>query len=71
MVDASQPAVPGYEVEKEFGPVRILRRQQNDAPVRNWQSSTPTIADAFVHGIVQRGDPDAPPPPNSGIRFAE
>ena len=72
VVDASQPDVPGYEVEKEFGPVRILRRQQNDAPVRNWQSFTPIIADTFVHRIVQAGNPDAPaPPPNSGIRFAE
>ena len=64
--------VPGYVVEKEFGPVRILRRQPNDAPVRQWQGFNPIMADDFIHRIVQAGNPDAPPPPpNNGIRFAD
>ena len=58
-------------VEKEFGPVRILRRQQNDAPVCEWQSFNPIIADDFVHHIVLAGTQTPPPPPNNGIRFAE
>ena len=64
--------VPGYVLEKEFGPVRILRREPNDAPVRQWQSFNPIMADDFIHEIIQAGNPEAPPPPpNNGIRFAD
>ena len=64
--------VPGYVVEKEFGHMRILRREPNDAPVRQWRSFAPIMADDFIHRIVRAGNPDAPPPPpNNGIRFAE
>ena len=64
--------VPGYVEEKTFGDVRILRREANDAPVRQWQSFQPTMTDDFVHRLVLLGAPDAPrPPPNQGIRFAE
>ena len=64
--------VPGYVVEKEFGHVRILRREPNDAPVRQWRSFAPIMADDFIHRIVRAGNPDAPPPPpNNGIRFVE
>ena len=64
--------VPGYVVEKELGAVRILRREPNDAPVRQWRRFTPIMADDFIHRIVRAGNPDAPPPPpNNGIYFAE
>ena len=64
--------VPGYVVEKELGTVRILRREPNDAPVRQWRSFTPIMADDFIHRIIRAANPDAPPPPpNNGIRFAE
>ena len=64
--------VPGYVVEKEFGHVRILAREANDAPVRQWQSYRPTLADDITDGLVRPGTPDAPrPPPDRGIRFVE
>ena len=69
-----QLEIPGYVVEKEFGTVRILRREQNDAPVRQWQSYTPTPIASFelVQRIMQEMNPSAPsPPPDSRIKFAE
>ena len=61
-------AVPGYAVEKEFGNVRVLRREENEALVRQWQSFTPSIIAQFMHRIY----PDAPlPPPAFNVRFVE
>ena len=65
-------AVPGYAVEKQFGGVRILRREENESPVRQWQDFTPTIADTFGDRLMRRMYPNAPSPPaNFGIRFVE
>ena len=65
-------AVPGYVVEKTFGDVRILRREENDAPVRQWRDFTPTIVDDFSDRIMRPVVPDAPPlPSNAGIDFVE
>ena len=65
-------AVPGYVVEREFGDVRILRREENDAPVRRWRDFTPTIVDDFSDRIMRPMVPDAPPlPSNAGIAFVE
>ena len=65
-------AVPGYVVEREFGDVRILRREENDAPVRQWRDFTPTIVDDFSDRIMRPMVPDAPPlPSNAGIAFVE
>ena len=36
-------AIPGYAVEREFGWIRILRRQVAEPAVRLWQGYTPTI----------------------------
>ena len=69
-----QLEIPSYAVEKEFGTVRILRREQNDAPVRQWRSYTPTPIASFelVQRIMQEMNPGVPaPPPDSRIRFAE
>ena len=64
-------AIPGYVVEKQFGTVRILRRESNEAPVRQWRSFTPTRT-GVAEQIIQRIDPDAPPPPrNGGISFLD
>ena len=64
--------VPGYVAEKTFGNVRILRREENESPVRQWQSYTPTITDLFTHEAMYRMFPDAPPPPAAfDIRFVE
>ncbi len=65
-------AVPGYVVEKAFGDVRILRREENDAPVRRWRNFTPTIVDDFADRIMRPLVPDAPPlPSNAGVDFVE
>ena len=53
-------AVPGYAVEKEFGDVRILRREDNEAPIRRWQNFAPVI-DVYGKKLMRRLYPDAPP----------
>ena len=65
-------AAPGYAVEKQFGSVRILRREENESPVRQWQDFTLTITDTFGDRLMRRLYPNVPPPPaNFGIRFVE
>ncbi|MCY4484171.1 MAG: hypothetical protein OXC12_14980 [Spirochaetaceae bacterium] len=65
-------AVPGYSVQRDFGGVRILRRDAGEPPVRRWQEYAPVIADQLVHDIMLQVDPGAPAPPtNAGIRFAQ
>ena len=71
-VVSADPAlgIPGYAVEREFGGIRILRRQAGQPAVRLWQEYTPTIT--YVEWIMSRVDPDAPvPPPDFGIRFID
>ena len=61
--------IPGYTVEKRFGDVQIWRRDENDAPVRQWETYNPIIIDGLDQ-IMTQVDPNAPkPPPNDGIRF--
>ena len=64
--------VPGYSLEREFGQVRILRRDQNETPVRPWLDYSPVILSNRDRRIMRQLDPDAPSPPaNFGIRFAD
>ena len=63
--------IPGYTIEKKFGDVQIWRRDENDAPVRQWEVYNPIIIGGLDQ-IMTRVNPDAPePPPNSGIRFVD
>ena len=65
-------AVPGYRVAKTFGTLRILRREDNASPIRQWQTYTPIMPDKFSDQIMQRMNPDIPlPPANHNIRFRE
>lgn len=65
-------AVTGYALARQFGPVRVLARDEADRAVRNWQEYAPIIADEFTAGIIRRFDPKAPSPPKgSDIRFTE
>ena len=65
-------AVPGYAVEKEFGNIRVLRRIENDAPVRQWQDFTPIMTGDLADRIMRKMDAVFPPSPvNAGIRFVE
>ena len=64
-------AVPGYTLEKAFGGIRILRREEDEPPIRRWREFTPTIAGGLDTRLMRRIDPGAPSPPaNFGIRFA-
>ena len=64
-------SLPGYSVEREFGSVRILRRDADEPEVQKWQNYNPTIVSNIVKKTMKRVDPDAPSPPaNNGIRFA-
>ena len=65
-------AVPGYMVAKTFGTLRILRREDNASPIRQWQTYTPIMPDKFSDQIMQRMNPDIPlPPADHNIRFRE
>ena len=65
-------SVPGYSLERQFGEVRILRRDQNEPPVRPWIDHAPVILSNRSQRIMRQMDPDAPSQPaNFGIRFAD
>ena len=64
-------AIPGYTVEKKFGDVQIWRRDENDAPIRQWEGYNPIIVGGLDQ-VMKRINPNAPkPPPNNGIRFMD
>ncbi len=64
--------VPGYAVEKAFGNLRILRREENDAPVRRWEEYRPFIPNTYSEEFLRRVFPDAPAPPAGfNIRFVK
>jgi hypothetical protein len=63
--------MPGYSLEREFGTVRILRRNATEPPVRQWREHAPVIVVDIVHRAMAEIDANAPArPPNAGIRFA-
>ncbi len=69
--ESSNLFLPGYSVEKVFGPIRIWRREENGVPVRQWRSYAPIINSDYAQ-LLRRLDPDAPAvPPDSGIQFAD
>ena len=62
--------VPGYSLEREFGNVRILRRDATEPPVREWREYSPIIVFDVVRRAMRQIDSRAQaPPPNAGIRF--
>lgn len=61
--------IPGYTVEKQFGDIQIWHRDENDAPIREWEVYNPIIVGGLEQ-VMKQVDPNAPDPPlNSGIRF--
>ena len=61
---------PGYVLDKAFGNLRVLRREDNASAVRQWRAFTPTIADLWGAPLMRRLYPEAPPQPdNLGIEF--
>ena len=64
--------VPGYSLEREFGDIRILRRDAAEPPVRRWREHAPVIVFKAVWDVMPRVDADAPAPPaDFGIRYAD
>ena len=62
-------AISGYTIEKQFGDVQIWRRDENDAPIRQWEAYNPIILIDLEQALAYLY-PNAPkPPPNNGIRF--
>ena len=65
-------SIPGYSVERTFGPIRVLRRDGREIRVRQWEVYAPTITGGVFTDLMRQLYPDAPaPPPNSGIRFVD
>ena len=63
-------SVPGYSPERAFGNLRILRRDRNQGPVRQWHSYSPIIVYETERYVMPRIEPAAPvAPENAGIRF--
>ncbi|MDE0030681.1 MAG: hypothetical protein OXU42_14915 [Deltaproteobacteria bacterium] len=64
-------SVAGYSLDREFAGMRVLRRDRDDPPVRQWLDYAPTIVGRSQARIMARIEPDAPvPPANFGIRLA-
>ena len=64
-------SVPGFSLQREFGSVRILRRDENETPVQQWIDHTPVIVSDGNRRIMRRIDSRVPSPPaNFGIRLA-
>ena len=65
-------AVPGYSLERTFGSVRILRRDEPGPPIRRWQEYAPVLVDGLTARTLRRIDPLVPlPPGDAGIRFRD
>ena len=65
-------SVPGYSLEREFGQIRILRRDKNEPPVRPWLDHAPVVVTNLDKRIMRRVDPGGPSPPaDYGIRLAD
>ena len=70
--DNGAPTTPGYSLEKSFGRVHILRRNQDALPIWEWQSYTLfRISRRAGHAIRKAGIDDSPPRPDEGILFAD
>lgn len=64
-------ALPGYAVEKEFGNIRIWRREDDEVLIRQWRRYVPIIDSSYAR-ILRRLDPDAAAvPSDAGIQFAD
>ena len=65
-------SVPGYSLERDFGGVRVLRRDTAVAPARRWHVHAPVLIHPTAEQIMRRIDVSAPvPPANAGVSFAE
>ena len=64
--------VAGFSPDRDFGGVRVLRRDAAEPMVRQWQDHAPVIVDDLTQRIMRQVDGRAPTPPSdAGIRFAQ
>ena len=67
--------IRGYITEKEFGNLRILRREHNDQPVRQWKNKSPIIITSDARDFARKYYPDFPAAPptmdGAGIQFVD
>ena len=56
-------SVPGYRLEKEFGEVRVWRRDEEISAVRQWENYAPVVTGDAIDRIMEEIDPDSPSPP--------
>ena len=63
--------LPGYRIEREFGPVRVWRREAEGPEIRKWRHYKPVVAWGW-HPLMSKIDPQAPTPPeNWGIHYLD
>ncbi|MCY4610102.1 MAG: hypothetical protein OXC38_00065 [Gammaproteobacteria bacterium] len=63
--------IPGYRIKREFGPVRIWRREAEGPEIRKWRRYEPVVAWG-MYPLMQKVDPRAATPPeNWNIRYAD
>ena len=61
---------PGYSLEKTFGTIRILRRDHDALPVREWQTyKLVKVAQDAGRTVRKAGIDDEPPAPDAGVHF--
>ena len=65
-------SLPGYSLEKQFGTVRILRRDADEPAIPQWMEYAPTFKTGVFGDIARKLYPDEPAiTPHAGIRFAD
>lgn len=63
--------IRGYHIEREFGPVRILRREAEGPEIRKWRHYWPVVAWGSFQ-LIRKVDPQAAAPPaNWNIYYAD
>ena len=64
--------IVGYSLDRTFGYLRILRRDADHPPVRQWVDYAPAFRTGVFGDVARQLYPHAPPvPPNAGIRFTD
>jgi len=74
VVHGSDITIEGYTLDKQFGSVVILKRQNDQIPINTWTEYNPIITKLHVDTgeIVKSFDPNAPDAPgNFGIEIVE
>ena len=63
--------IPGHRIEREFGPVRIWRREARDPEVRRWRDYAPNVTAGWYVTMKKIKPNSLLPPADFGIRYAD